>query len=203
MTNRTRPDLAERIAPGASLLVDSSVVLAYLTGDEPTSELATELFDALIATGRNPASLSMVTVGEILVRPFRRGPASVALAEGFLRHFAEMRLVDVTYEVAREAARLRALTDLPMPDALIISSALAVEADASPDERSHLASTAGGRRAGRRGPRDRRRPRLGFVVICQDAAAVDSASAFRSVAYRSKIRAKSAACRRSWAASGR
>ncbi len=129
MTNRTRPDLAERIAPGASLLVDSSVVLAYLTGDEPTSELATELFDALIATGRNPASLSMVTVGEILVRPFRRGPASVALAEGFLRHFAEMRLVDVTYEVAREAARLRALTDLPMPDALIISSALAVEAD--------------------------------------------------------------------------
>jgi predicted nucleic acid-binding protein len=81
------------------------------------------LFDAFIATGRNPASLSMVTVAEILVRPFRRSPAAVATAEGFLRYFAEIRLIQVTYDVAREAARLRALTDLPMPDALIIASA--------------------------------------------------------------------------------
>jgi predicted nucleic acid-binding protein len=129
MAKRPAPSLADRIAPGASLLIDSSVVLAYLAGNEPTSALATELFDSLIATGRNPASLSTVTVGEILVRPFKRGPAAVAVAEGFLRHFADMRLVAVTYEVAREAARVRALTDLPMPDALIISSALAVDAD--------------------------------------------------------------------------
>jgi predicted nucleic acid-binding protein len=111
------------------MLIDSSVVLAYLAGNEPTSALATELFDSLVATGRNPASLSTVTVGEILVRPFKRGPATVAVAEGFLRHFADLRLVDVSYEVAREAARVRALTDLPMPDALIISSALAIDAD--------------------------------------------------------------------------
>jgi predicted nucleic acid-binding protein len=110
-------------------LIDSSVVLAYLAGEESTSRMATELFDSLLATGRNPASLSMVTVGEILVRPFRRGLASVAVAEGFLRHFADMRLVEVSYEVAREAARLRALTDLPMPDALIVSSALTIDAD--------------------------------------------------------------------------
>jgi predicted nucleic acid-binding protein len=129
MTTRSAPTLADRIDPGASLLIDSSVVLAYLAGNEPTSALATEVFDSLIATGRNPASLSTVTVGEILVLPFKRGPAAVAVAEGFLRHFADMRLVAVTYEVAREAARVRALTDLPMPDALIISSALAVDAD--------------------------------------------------------------------------
>jgi predicted nucleic acid-binding protein len=128
MPKRPSADLADRIAPGASLLVDSSVVLAYLGGNEPTSPLATELFDSFIATGRNPASLSMVTVGEILVRPFRRGQAAIAVAEGFLRHFADMRLIGVSYEVAREAARIRALTDLPMPDALIISSALVDDA---------------------------------------------------------------------------
>jgi predicted nucleic acid-binding protein len=129
MTDRPIPNLADRIAPGESLLIDSSVVLSYLAGEESTSLLATELFDSLVATGRNPASLSMVTVGEILVRPFRRGLAAVAVAEGFLRHFADMRLIEVSYAVAREAARLRALTDLPMPDALIVSSALMIDAD--------------------------------------------------------------------------
>jgi predicted nucleic acid-binding protein len=129
MTDRSIPNLADRIAPGESLLIDSSVVLSYLVGQESTSLLATELFDSLVATGRNPASLSMVTVGEILVRPFRRGLAAVAVAEGFLRHFADMRLVEVSYAVAREAARLRALTDLPMPDALTVSSALMIDAD--------------------------------------------------------------------------
>lgn len=117
------------IPAGSSVLADTSVVLAYLTGTEPVSPLATELFDAFVASGRNPASLSMVTVEEILVRPFRRGPAAVATAEGFLRHFAEIRLIDVRYEIAREAARIRAATGLRTPDALIVASALVAEVD--------------------------------------------------------------------------
>ena len=96
---------------------------------EATSDLARELFDAFAATGRNPIALSTVTVAELLVRPFRRGPAVTATTEGFLRHFADMRLVDVTYDVAREAARIRAATDLRMPDALIVASAAVTDAD--------------------------------------------------------------------------
>jgi predicted nucleic acid-binding protein len=129
VADRSGQNLAQAIPPGAALLVDSSVVLAYLAGGEAGSERAEELFDGYIATGRNPASLSMVTVGEILVRPFRRGSAALATAEGFLQHFADLRLVPVTYEVAREAARLRALTDLSMPDALIVSSARVMGTD--------------------------------------------------------------------------
>src|SRR6266540_6524103 len=100
--------LEAAIAPGELVLVDTSVVIAYLSGTEDTSNLARQLFDAFIATGRNAATLSMVTVEEILVRPFRAGPAAVARAEGFLRHFADITLVTVDYEVAREAARIRA-----------------------------------------------------------------------------------------------
>ncbi len=111
------------IRPGASLLLDSSVVLAYLTGEEAGSELAVELFDSMVATGRNPALISAVTVQEILVRPFRRGTAAVATAEGFLGHFTGLRVVDVGYEIAREAARIRAATALRTPDALILASA--------------------------------------------------------------------------------
>lgn len=125
-----RPDqLEDAVPPGVSLLIDSSVVLAYLSGGEAGSTRAEELFDSFVATGRNPASLSMITVAEILVRPFRRGPAALATAEGFLQHFADLRLVPVSYDVAREGARLRASASLPMPDALIIASGLVAGVD--------------------------------------------------------------------------
>jgi len=122
-----RDSLADLIAPGRSLLADTSVVLAYLAGGEKATDHAVQLFDAFVATGRNSAALSAITVAEILVRPFRRGGAAVATAEGFLRHFGDLRLIDVTYDVAREGARIRAETDLPMPDALIIASASVAE----------------------------------------------------------------------------
>ena len=122
MTKRRDP-LADAIAPGQSILVDTSVVLAYLAGGEKTTDLAVQLFDGFVAPGRNPAALSAITVAEILVRPFRRGPAGLATAEGFLRHFGDLQVIDVTYAVAREGARIRAETDLPMPDALIAASA--------------------------------------------------------------------------------
>ena len=105
------------------------MVLAYLTGTEPTSVLATQLFDAFVATGRNPASLSTVTVEEILVRPFRSGAAAVARAEGFLRHFGDLLLIDVDYDVARDAARIRAEAGLRTPDALILASAVVAGVD--------------------------------------------------------------------------
>lgn len=121
--------LEAAIAPGASLLVDTSVVLAYLVGTEATSPVAEQVFDAFVATGRNPAALSMITVEEILVRPFRAGTSSVAIAEGFLRHFAEIKLIEVNYDIAREAARVRATTGMRTPDALIVATAIVTGVD--------------------------------------------------------------------------
>ena len=121
--------LAVAIPADRSILVDTSVVLSYVAGGERTTDLATQLFDAFTATGRNPTAISAVTVAEILVRPFRAGAPAVSIAEGFLRHFGDLRLIDVTYLVAREAARIRAQTDLPMPDALIAASAAVAEVD--------------------------------------------------------------------------
>ncbi len=129
MTRAARGDLATRIPAGASLLIDTSVVLAYLVGGEPASADAEQLFDGFVASGRNQASVSAITVGEILVRPFRQGSAAVAIAEGFLRHFADIRIVPIDYEVAREGARIRALTSLRMPDALILASARVVDTE--------------------------------------------------------------------------
>jgi predicted nucleic acid-binding protein len=125
------PDAAldTAIEAGRTVLVDTSVVLAYIGGREATSDLARQLFDGFAATGRNPTAVSAVTAAELLVRPFRRGSSAVATVEGFLRHFGDLRLVEVTYAVAREAARIRAATDLPMPDALIVASASVTDTD--------------------------------------------------------------------------
>jgi predicted nucleic acid-binding protein len=111
------------------LLIDSSVVLAYLAGSEGSSLDAVDLFDGAIATGRNPASISAITVAEILVRPYRSGTAAVATIEGFLAHLDVMRIVAIDADVARQAARIRAATNLPMPDAVIVASAVITNAD--------------------------------------------------------------------------
>lgn len=117
------------IEPGALLMLDTSVVLSYLAGGERTSALATDLLDGFVSTGRNHAVMSAITVGEILVRPNRAGASAVATVEGFLRFFAEIRIVGVDAVIARDAARVRAATGLRMPDAVVIASALASQAD--------------------------------------------------------------------------
>ena len=86
----------------------------------------------------------MVTVGEILVRPFRVGTRAVSIAEGFLGHFADLDLVDVDYAVAREAARIRAVSDLRMPDALILATAMRDGIDRLCTNDQRLAAAAAG-----------------------------------------------------------
>jgi predicted nucleic acid-binding protein len=119
--------LEAAIAPGASLLVDTSAILAYLDGTESVSAVAAYVFDQLVAKGRNPAVISAVSVTEALVRPYRvRSASAVGTVEAFLRSFSNLSIESVTFEVAREAARIRAATALRTPDALILATATVI-----------------------------------------------------------------------------
>lgn len=117
--------LLERIAPGERLLLDSSVLAAYLDGGERTSALAIELLDELVASGRNPAIVSMVSVLETLIRPLRRLPAAHATVLAFYRDFPNLVAAPVDLDVAAEAANLRVAFGLAAPDALIAATGLA------------------------------------------------------------------------------
>ncbi len=120
----------EVAVPAATLIaLDASVTLAYLAGTEAISAAATWIFDGCIASGRNSGVLSTLTAAELLVRPFRAGDASVANVEAFLRFFGSIRLAEVTYPVARTAARLRAATGISMPDAIVIGTAIELGAE--------------------------------------------------------------------------
>ena len=121
----SRETLERDIASGALLVLDSSVVLAYLGGGEPTSPAAINVVDGLVRPGRNRAVVSAVTVTETLVRPFRAGSSAlVSAVDDFLLHFPNLSVLPADYEVAREAARVRGLTRLRTPDALVIATAV-------------------------------------------------------------------------------
>lgn len=119
--------LEAAIDPGALLVVDTSAILAYLDGTERVSGAAAVVFDRLIATGRNSAVISAVSVTEVLVRPLRAGSTSATgTVDAFLRSFPNLSIEPVTYQIAREAARIRAATALRTPDALILATSAVV-----------------------------------------------------------------------------
>jgi len=121
----SRTTLEAAIPAAATIVLDSSTVLAYLDGGEAVSPIATILIDEFVATGRNEAVVSTLTVTETLVRPMRAASTSaVELVEAFLRHFANLRVEPVSFEIAREAARIRAATALRTPDAMILATAV-------------------------------------------------------------------------------
>ncbi len=62
---------------------------------------------------------------ELTVRPWRLGHEHLARRyETLLGHFPNLMVLDVTREVARRAARLRARYNLRPPDALLVGTAL-------------------------------------------------------------------------------
>ena len=113
----------DQIAPDDQLLIDTSAVIAYLKGDEPASAASAVVLDQLVASGRNPAMISAITVAELLVHPLRAGPQAVATLRTFLLGFPGLSIRSCDFLVAAEAARIRAATGVTTPDALIAATA--------------------------------------------------------------------------------
>jgi predicted nucleic acid-binding protein len=121
----TPGELEASIPPGEALLLDTSAVLAYLSGSEAASSLAASIVDGFISTARNSGLISAITVTEALVRPLRAAsPTAAQLVEDFLFRFPNLRVEPVTAAVAREAARIRAATAARTADALILATAV-------------------------------------------------------------------------------
>ena len=120
----SRSSLEQAVPPDTKILLDTSVILAYLNARETVSPAATVVIDEFVRTGRNRVTISAVSVAETLMRPFAAGASAVALVEGFLLHFPNLTILGVDYETVREAGRLRAVGGLKTPDALVIATAL-------------------------------------------------------------------------------
>ena len=106
--------------PRASGSCWTAALAAYLDTTESTHELARHLVDGLVATGRNPAVVSMITVMEILVRPLRATPRGHHTVLAFIRSQPNLTAVPVDLPIAQDAASLRAAQRFSPPDALIV-----------------------------------------------------------------------------------
>ena len=102
--------------------LDTPVLIYHLEDIPPYAEFTTHLFTEASA-GQLQLVLSVVTLAEILVKPWQEGDAGRA---GRIRTALEalpgMQFADITAAVAAEGASLRGRTGLPLPDALIVSS---------------------------------------------------------------------------------
>jgi predicted nucleic acid-binding protein len=108
---------------GDWVVLDTSVVIAYLNGHEVVSEAARSVLDGLIATERNPGWISSVTVGEVLIRPLRDDGRHVEVAKSFLLDFPGLSIRSADFLVAAEAADIRASTGASLADAMIAATA--------------------------------------------------------------------------------
>lgn len=117
--------LGREVPAGATLLLDTSVLIAYFDRTEQTSVVAAAVVEDFIGAGRNRALVSMATVTELLVRPLRVPDVVLAgrILE-FLTHFPNLKLGVIDLPVAREAALLRARLGLGASDALIVATGL-------------------------------------------------------------------------------
>jgi predicted nucleic acid-binding protein len=111
------------ISRGDVLLLDTSALIAYLSGSEAVSPAARAIIDGLVATGRNPGVISAISVAELMVRPMRQMAELPPPLRSFLLGFPGITVRSTDFLVAVEAARIRALTGASLPDALIAATA--------------------------------------------------------------------------------
>ena len=119
--------LLKAIADGDRLLLDTTVLAAFFDATDSTHRVAAYILKELVATGRNPGVVSMVTVMEILVRPMRAVPPGHHTVLGFLRTHPNLVCAPVDLQVAQDAAHLRADKRFAPPDALIVGTGLATQ----------------------------------------------------------------------------
>jgi predicted nucleic acid-binding protein len=100
-------------------------VLIYHVERHPVYFHVTQPLLANIESGQLTASASILTLIEITVRPWQLQRSDIVQDyEEILTHFPNLTLVDVTRDIAGQAARLRAQYHLRSADALHVATAL-------------------------------------------------------------------------------
>lgn len=121
-------NLAERLAAHQIIGLDTSIFIYHFEAHPTYLPLTWHILDE-VAAGRCNGVASTVTLMELTVLPWRTGRPDVARHyEALLVNFPNLKLIDVTREIARQAAQLRAKYNVRPADALLVATALLNEA---------------------------------------------------------------------------
>lgn len=122
--------IRRQLANHSVIALDSSIFIYHFEAN-PTYLPLTEVVLSAIADGTCQGVISTVTIMELTVWPWRQNRGDVARQyELLLANFPNLTIVDVTRDVARRAAQLRALYNVRSADALLVATGLAGEATA-------------------------------------------------------------------------
>jgi predicted nucleic acid-binding protein len=110
------------IPPGDRLLLDTTVLISYLSGGDRWADVARVVIEGLIRSGRNPAVVSTLTIMESLIGPMRRVPPGHLTALDFYANWPNLTIHPIDLAVAQEGASIRAHHGFPTPDALVIGT---------------------------------------------------------------------------------
>ena len=123
-------ELRRRLARHALVGLDTSLWIYHLEGDPRYLPLTTGILSR-VQTGRPSGIVSVITIMELTVRPYRLNKPDVAAHyEALLSHFPNLVIADTTQDIARRAAQLRAAYSLKTADALLVATCLIAGATA-------------------------------------------------------------------------
>jgi predicted nucleic acid-binding protein len=117
----------ESLEDGALVLVDTAPIIHVLEGHAEFAARFAPLFLRHEA-GTLQLAVSTVTLSEVVAGPLAAGEE--AIAKRYRRMLESWGLVDLTADIAEQAARARAQYRLKLPDAIQLATALAINADA-------------------------------------------------------------------------
>jgi predicted nucleic acid-binding protein len=109
----------------AVVVFDADVLIGFLNGSDPHHADAVGVMRSALAPGTR-RMISAVNYSEILIGPIRAGKAQRDLVDHMLTHFSiETIIVDMA--LAQRAAAVRARTNLKLPDAFALATAIHAE----------------------------------------------------------------------------
>ena len=123
-------DLQRRLAGHTKIGLDTSIFIYHLEANPTYKPLTTQILNNVQA-GIREAYISTVTLMQLTVHPWRTNHPYIARQyEALLVHFPHLHIIDVTRDVARQAAQLRAAYDIRPADALLAATAVTQNATA-------------------------------------------------------------------------
>ncbi len=117
--------LDKAIGNAERVLLDSSALIAYHSHLERAHPLAKHLLNRIEDNSDSLRGFfSVVSAAELLIRPHRAGPAEFTFMHTFLTGFPNLTALPMDLPVATQAATIRSIAGLRLPDAILIASGL-------------------------------------------------------------------------------
>jgi predicted nucleic acid-binding protein len=117
----------DSLGEGALVLVDTAPIIYVLEGHAELAPRFAPMF-ARHAEGKLQLAVSTVTLSEVLAGPL--GAGEEAIATRYRAMLESWGVIELTADIAEQAARARTQYRLKLPDAVQLATALAINAEA-------------------------------------------------------------------------